>query len=239
MNNSFLDNTLRDFYNLDRNTQMLYIFSIIILVIVVKIDYHFTNKLLVIMVFIYIIFNYHRSSIKKTLEQYNNFDDLRDYPNVKRNINIATIYFNLIEYKKYDQINYNDSLSSCDKFIELYDKFSKNLYKSQQLDLLEEHKNNCLNYLKSMIYSIPPSAGYSSNHHITLFPVEEKLDIHIMRLKAILDTKFFEANNLARLDYEQNPVHKMSEPIYFEALAPKPYDIKFDNFTFYNGYILQ
>jgi hypothetical protein len=224
-----MNELLDDFTKLDKNAQLFYLSSLIVLLIILPIDNSITNKLIWALLIVILVFIFHTKNINKSISKFTNFIDQNKYPYVKKNLNILSIYLELNRFYKLDRFNYNDSMNYCNKFLQLYEGFNNNTY---IIDILEDYKDNTLNSLNSIIYSIPASTDYFADSEVDI------LNKNILSLKQILDSMMFDIYNLARINYEKYDINVNSMPISFDQTTPRPFTKLTNNFAFYNGFIL-
>jgi hypothetical protein len=243
-NNIFLE-ICNKFTLLDNNTQIMYI---ILFVTVLFIIFNFIpvttkllNSLLLTGVIFIMIISKKYSSIDndlKKIDKINTSLDLMNFKNVSSDLDICSIYLEIIDFRDIDKYSFANSLKDTDKYIEIYNDIKKgNNEYAQLLDIASDKKDSALNYLLSISNSITPNIGITNdNNNIIQNPIENKLNDKIHKLRVILDRYWFEMANMARTIYETQPINIMSRPIVFDVNAPKP-KIQYDGFNIFYGNI--
>ena len=243
-NNNFLE-LYNKFTLLDNNTQIMYI---ILFVTVLFIIFNFipvTTKLinsllLTSVIFIMIIYKRYSSidNDLKKIDKINTSLDLINFKNVSSDLDICSIYLDIIEFRNIDKYSFANSLKDTDKYIEIYNDIKKgNNEYAQLLDVASDKKDSALNHLLSISNSITPNIGITNlTNNIIQNPLENKLNDKIHKLRIILDKYWFEMADMARTIYETQPINIMSRPIVFDTNAPKP-KIQYDGFDIFYGNI--
>jgi hypothetical protein len=236
---------IKHFIFLDNNTKILYIILFILIIFLVhqlaKIEVRLVYSMFITFIIVSIFFIFNFRDIEKTLKKVSKINkslDMSQFKNVSDELNICSIYFGIIEFKKIDKYNFIESLKELDRYLEIFKSLKKgNTEYGQLLDLAREKKDNTLNHLISMIHSISPNMVISNIDNVIInSPLENKLVNKINELKSILESYWFEMNNICRIKYENEPITNLSSPIVFDDDAPQP-QTKYDNFNYFYGFI--
>lgn len=245
------DNIYNIFTNLESNTRVVYTLSFFvfsaILFHIFNFNSQFMYSLIISGLIFYIIFQNKTNSINTDVKQINRINrllNLKNYKFIANDLAIGSIYLDLINFRKLDKYNYLQSMSELDKFLEIYQdlKLGNNDY-GQLLDIAQEKKDNTLNYLVSISYSITANLGYNPNKTIVQNPEQKKLLDNVDNLKTILDKYWFEMLDMARSKYETEEVSTNSRPINYDKNDPKPIKTEYfsnafqSNFEIFNGVV--
>jgi hypothetical protein len=157
---------------------------------------------------------------------------------MSQDLDICSIYLDIIDFRKIDKYSYMNSLIDTDKFMEIYNDIkNKNSEYSQLLDIAKEKKDSALNHLVSISNSISPGIGIIPNvNKIEQNPLENKLIIKVNELRLILNEYWFEMLDISRTIYETSPINITSKPIIYDINEPNP-NTKLDAFEIYYGQI--
>jgi len=197
------------------------------------------NSLIVTFIIFIIFISNRYTSIDndlKKIDKINTSLDLMYFKNVSSDLDICSIYLDIIEFRTIDKYSFMSSLNDTDKYIEIYNdiKNGNNEY-SQLLDIARDKKDSALNHLLCISNSIAPNIGIIKNKNtIIQNPVENKLNDKINVLRIILDKYWFEMINMSRTIYETTPINRMSKPIVYDINAPNPHT-QYDAFDIFYG----
>jgi len=236
---------INQFIFLDNNTKVSYIILSIFIIFVVhqlaKIEIRFVYSIIITLIIVSMFFIFNFRDVDKTLKKVDKINkslDISRFKYVSEDLDICSIYFGIIEFRKIDKYSFIESLRELDKFLELFKTLKNgNSEYSQLLDLASERKDNTLNHLISMINSMTPNIGISNTDNgIVDSPIKDKLVDKIGELKDILESYWFEMNNICRMKYENEPITTLSRPIVFDDSVPQP-QMKHDNFNYFYGIV--
>lgn len=238
-----------DLYNkfslLDKSSQIIYVILFIILLFIIFNFIPITQRLMNSLIIVFIIFIMFLSTQYKSLDhdiksinKINTSLDLKNFKFVSQDLDICSIYLDIIDFRKIDKYSYMNSLIDTDKFMEIYNDIkNKNSEYSQLLDIAKEKKDSALNHLVSISNSISPGIGIIPNvKKIEQNPLENKLIIKVNELRLILNEYWFEMLDISRTIYETSPINITSKPIIYDINEPNP-NTKLDAFEIYYGQI--
>ena len=247
-NNSLIE-LYNKFYLLDNNSKIIYILLFIILIFIIFNFIPLSQKLfnsiiIAFIIFIMLLSNKYKSidSDIKSINKINTSLDLKNLKYISQDLDICSIYVDIIKYRTIDKYSFMNSLIDTDKFLEIYNDIkNENSEYAQLLDIAMEKKDNALNHLISISNSITPNIGIKLNtdtikNEIYQNPIEDKLIIKISELRLILNKYWFEMLDISRTIYETTPINTTSRPILYDINAPNP-NTKYDAFDIYYGNI--
>lgn len=243
-NYNFID-LYNNFILLDNNTQIIYIFILIILLFIINNVIKISNELfksLIITFVIFIIFisqkNKNVSKDVKSINKINSSLNLKNYKYILANLDVSSIYFELIELRHINKYSFMSSLIDTNIYLQIYsDIKNKNSNYAQLLDIAMEKKDSALNHLLSIIYSISPNTGINNeDYSIIKNPIENILYTKVSELKSIFDNYWFEMLDISRTIYETTDININSKPIEFDNNSPNP-NAKLDIFDIFYGNI--
>jgi hypothetical protein len=174
----------------------------------------------------------------KSINKINTSLDLKNFKYVSQDLDISSIYLDIIDARAIDKYSFMNSLIDTNKFIEIYNDIkNQNSEYSQLLDIAFEKKDSALNNLLSISNSITPNIGIIPNtNKIFQNPIENKLIVKINELRNIFNKYWFEMLDICRTIYETTPINIMSKPILYDNNQPNP-NTKFDAFDIFYGNI--
>lgn len=238
-----------DLYNkfslLDKSSQIIYVILFIILLFIIFNFIPITQRLMNSLIIVFIIFMMFLSTQYKSFDndlksinKINTSLDLKNFKFVSHDLDICSIYIDIIDFRKIDKYSYMNSLIDTDKFMEIYNDIkNKNSEYSQLLDIAKDKKDSALNHLVSISNSITPGIGIIPNvNKIEQNPLENKLIIKVNELRLILNEYWFEMLDISRTIYETSPINITSKPIIYDINEPNP-NTKLDGFEIYYGQI--
>ena len=239
------NDTIKQFIFLDNNTKVLYIILFILICFILqqlaKVKASFIYSIIFTFIIVSLLFIFNFRDVDRDLKRVNKINKLLDisqFKNVSNDLDICSIYFEIINFKKIDKYNFIESIRELEQFLELFNNIKKGNHDySQLLDLARERKDNTLNHLISIKNSLTPNIGISNiDNQIIDNPVRNKLFKKIGELKDILEVYWFEMNNICRIKYENEPISTLSRPISFDDEEPQP-QTKYDNFDYFYGIV--
>ena len=156
---------------LDNNTQIMYVLLFLTLLFIIFNFIPLSAKLINSIIITFIIFimiltkKYNAISHDlKSISKINTSLDLKNFSYVSQDLDISSIYLDIIELRSIDKYSFMNSLIDTNKFIEIYNDIKKeNSEYSQLLDIAFEKKDSSLNHLLSISNSISPSIGIVTN----------------------------------------------------------------------------
>jgi hypothetical protein len=228
---------------LDNNTQVVYIIILLIILFIIynliPVSSKLFNSLILTLFLSVLILSQKYKSIDYDLKSINKINtslDLKNYKYISSDLEICTIYYDIIEFRNIDKYSFMNSLIDTNKYIEIYfDIKNKNKDYSQLLDIAMEKKDSAINHLLCISNSISPNIGIIANtDKIVQNSLENKLIEKVNELRSILDKYWFDILNICRTVYETTPINIMSRPITFDINTPNP-NTKHDTFDIYYG----
>lgn len=230
---------------LDNNTQIIYILLFLGILFIIFNFIPLSSKLINSMIIAFIIFvmilTKKYNAIDHDLKSINKINtslDLKNFKYVSQDLDISSIYLDIIDARAIDKYSFMNSLIDTNKFIEIYNDIkNQNSEYSQLLDIAFEKKDSALNNLLSISNSITPNIGIIPNtNKIFQNPIENKLIVKINELRNIFNKYWFEMLDICRTIYETTPINIMSKPILYDNNQPNP-NTKFDAFDIFYGNI--
>lgn len=218
--------------NIDRNSLIYYFFIFMVVFFVLKncldISNHVFFSLIIASVIIYVYFQINKQSLNTDLNKIateNKILNLKYYESLSKDLNLVQLYYEALEYGKYDLYNFNDSLFNSNQLILLYHTISKKgeLNYGQLIDLAKDYRDNAVNSFATIVKSLRSTMGIIDGTHFIQQISVKKLHKFVIDLKNILDKYVFDIMQIGRTIYETDTVNTNSQPIIYDATEPSPY----------------
>jgi hypothetical protein len=232
--------------NIDRNTLIYYFFIFMIIFFILKNGFEISNHVFFALIIscagIYIYFQKNKQSLTLDLnkiESTKNILNLKYYTSLSKDLNLVQLYYEALEYGKYDIYNFNDSLFYSNKLIGLYHTVEKKgeLNYSHTIDLAKDYRDNAVNSFATIVKSLRATMGIIDGTHFIQQISVKRLHKFVIDLKNILDKYVFDIMQIGRTIYETDVVNINSQPIIYDATEPSPYKPG-NTHDIYYGFIL-
>lgn len=218
--------------NIDRNSLIYYFFIFMIAFFILKNVFEISNhvffSLIIACVIIYVYFQINKQSLDADLTKIsteNKILNLKYYKSLSKDLNLVQLYYEALEYGKYDLYNFNDSLFYSNQLISLYNTISKKgeLNYGQLIDLAKDYRDNAVNSFATITKSLRATMGIIDGTHFIQQISVKRLHKFVIELKSILDKYVFDIMQIGRTIYETDTVNTNSKPIIYESTEPSPY----------------
>lgn len=195
---------------------------------VFEISNHVFFSLIIACVIIYVYFQINKQSLDADLTKIsteNKILNLKYYKSLSKDLNLVQLYYEALEYGKYDLYNFNDSLFYSNQLISLYNTISKKgeLNYGQLIDLAKDYRDNAVNSFATITKSLRATMGIIDGTHFIQQISVKQLHKFVIELKSILDKYVFDIMQIGRTIYETDTVNTNSKPIIYESTEPSPY----------------
>ena len=208
------------------------LFILIVIVILFK---HFDNiftyrsiiSIFVALFCIFIVFKLRSQSILNNFVKYKNNVGLianNSLTYLLEDIDILNIYVNIIEFRKFNPISFNESLKNMNFFLKSYDEITNtNLSDKFLFENALYRRNISLNYLLSMVINLPINSILIQSNETLHLPNDVILRDAVEKLRNITSKYILDMQNRINNTWKNEDTNIFSTPIYAEDPRPNPY----------------
>ena len=219
---------------LTQNKQDYFKYFILFLFLVITINnfpnlftYRFALSFIISIFIIFIYIKYNANLIMDNFKMFKNKLYTIDNNNLKflnNDIEILTIYSDIINLKKFNESAFNNSLRNINQFLKLYvfTNNSTNLHKNIY-DNAIDRRNKAINELMSIIISMQPSIENQEDN-------DNKLQNQVNKLRNLTGEYIVKISRKINYYWKTKKPNIYTKPIYIDKIVSNPYsDILFSN----------